>query len=79
MPPNVNTSESSSAELENPLDSPFESNGEGKARQRLVRRGTAEQLMMKVISEAEHVEHAMMNMLHNAWNVSGAKSSLSPS
>ena len=28
-----------------------------------------EKLMMKMFSEAGHVEHAMMNMLHNAWNV----------
>lgn len=26
--------------------------------------------MKKVFEEAENVEHAMMNMLHNAWNVS---------
>lgn len=25
--------------------------------------------MKKVFEEAENVEHAMMNMLHNAWNV----------
>ena len=30
----------------------------------------AEGLMMRMIDRAENVEHAMMNMLHNAWNVS---------
>lgn len=29
----------------------------------------AEQFMQQIIEGTENVEHAMMNMLHNAWNV----------
>lgn len=51
-----------------PKDDDYQSSPPPQIRQRKM--SHAEQLMLKVIEGTENVEHAMMNMLHNAWNVS---------
>lgn len=50
-----------------PKDDDYQSSPPPQIRQRKM--SHAEQLMLKVIEGTENVEHAMMNMLHNAWNV----------
>lgn len=75
MPPNAspNTPSSTLADREEsrfglPAENDFQNSPPPQIRCRKL--SHAEQLMQKVIEGTENVEHAMMNMLHNAWNVS---------